>query len=120
MIPYNALDYISGVTGIGLPAYIIAMVGMLPGTVTMCFLGGSMSSITDRSVLLENTTMKIVTIVSGVIFSFGLCIAMWWNHGFSVINFIMGNIRHCWYICFSFIVSGFDGFTVRLGAIAGQ
>jgi len=66
LIPYNALDYMSGITALPLLSYIIALVGILPGTVSLCFIGASASSLTDKSAT-ENLTLKITTIVVGVI-----------------------------------------------------
>jgi len=65
LIPYNALDYISGVTSISLRDYTIALVGMLPGACLLCFAGASASSLSDKSV---SNTVKIITIVSGILF----------------------------------------------------
>lgn len=70
LIPYNALDYMSGITAIPLWAYTVALVGILPGSISLCFIGASASSLTDNSAT-ENKTLKIVTIVAGVGFAAG-------------------------------------------------
>lgn len=70
LIPYNALDYMSGITAIPLWAYTLALIGLLPGTVALCIIGASASSLTDGSGT-ENMTLKIVTIVLGVVFAAG-------------------------------------------------
>jgi uncharacterized membrane protein YdjX (TVP38/TMEM64 family) len=70
LIPYNALDYMSGITAIPLWSYTVAMLGMLPGAVSLCFIGASASSLTDNSAT-ENRTLKIVTIIAGVGFAAG-------------------------------------------------
>jgi hypothetical protein len=70
LIPYNALDYMSGITAIPLWAYTVALIGLLPGTVSLCIVGASASSLTDTSSA-ENLTLKIVTIVLGVVFAAG-------------------------------------------------
>jgi hypothetical protein len=49
LIPYNALDYISGVTSIPLRDYSLALIGMLPGTILFCFVGATASSLADGS-----------------------------------------------------------------------
>jgi hypothetical protein len=49
LIPYNALDYISGVTSIPLRDYSLALVGILPGTILFCFVGATASSLADGS-----------------------------------------------------------------------
>jgi len=70
IIPFNAINYISGVTAISLRAYIIAMIAMLPGTVLYVFLGASAGSLTDSASSGENSTVTIIVIVVGVVFGF--------------------------------------------------
>jgi hypothetical protein len=70
LIPYNALDYMSGITAIPFWAYTVALIGLLPGTVSLCIVGASASSLTDTSSA-ENMTLKITTIVLGVVFAAG-------------------------------------------------
>mmetsp|Transcript_13268 Transcript_13268/g.13080 ORF Transcript_13268/g.13080 Transcript_13268/m.13080 type:complete len:173 (+) Transcript_13268:658-1176(+) len=68
LIPYNALDYISGVTSISLIDYTIALVAILPGTFMLCFVGSSASSLSDATSNSTSKTVKIITIVSGILF----------------------------------------------------
>lgn len=68
LIPYNALDYMSGITAIPLWAYSLALIGLLPGTISLCVIGARASSITDDS-MSENKTLRLVTIVAGVVFA---------------------------------------------------
>jgi hypothetical protein len=68
LIPYNALDYMSGVTAIPLWSYALALIGILPGTVMFCFIGASASSLTD-STSSGSKTVKIISIVFGVVFA---------------------------------------------------
>ena len=68
LIPYNALDYMAGVTAIPLWAYSLAMLGMLPGTIMFCFVGASASSLAD-SASTENKAVKIISITFGVVFA---------------------------------------------------
>jgi len=49
LIPFNALDYISGITSISFKDYVIALVAILPGAVVLCFAGASASSLSDRN-----------------------------------------------------------------------
>jgi uncharacterized membrane protein YdjX (TVP38/TMEM64 family) len=67
LIPYNALDYISGVTSISLRDYALALIALLPGAFMICFVGASASSVTDTTSD-ESKTVKIITIVTGVLF----------------------------------------------------
>jgi len=68
IIPFNAINYIAGVTAISLRAYILAMVAILPGTVLYVFLGASAGSLTDSASSGENSTVTIIVIVVGVVF----------------------------------------------------
>jgi uncharacterized membrane protein YdjX (TVP38/TMEM64 family) len=71
LIPFNALDYISGITSISLKDYAIALVGILPGAIVLCFAGASASSLTpdpDEPSSTDSTTIKIIAIVSGILF----------------------------------------------------
>lgn len=67
LIPYNALDYMSGVTSISLRDYSLALIALLPGALMIAFVGASASSLTDTTSN-ENKTLKIITIVSGILF----------------------------------------------------
>jgi len=71
LIPFNALDYISGITSISLRDYAIALVAILPGAVVLCFAGASASSLTDTTSSASNNTVKMITIVSGILFGGG-------------------------------------------------
>jgi len=74
LIPFNALDYISGITSISLKDYAIALVAILPGAIVLCFAGASASSLTpdpDEPSSSDSKTVKIITIVSGILFGGG-------------------------------------------------
>jgi len=68
IIPFNALNYIAGITAISLTAYAWAMIAILPGTVLYVFLGATAGSLADSGSSGDNSTVKIVTIVVGVVF----------------------------------------------------
>jgi uncharacterized membrane protein YdjX (TVP38/TMEM64 family) len=68
LIPYNALDYMSGVTSITLRDYALALIALLPGALMLSFVGASASSLSDSTSTAGNKTVKIITIVSGVVF----------------------------------------------------
>jgi uncharacterized membrane protein YdjX (TVP38/TMEM64 family) len=79
LIPYNALDYMSGVTAIPLWAYSAALIGILPGTVMFCFVGASASSLADSGDS-GNQTVKIITIAFGVTFAIiGVYVASYYS-----------------------------------------
>merc|ERR1712176_500249 len=68
IIPFNALNYIAGITAISLTAYTWAMIAILPGTILYIFLGATAGSLADSSQSSDNNTVKIVSIVVGIVF----------------------------------------------------
>lgn len=71
LIPYNALDYISGVTSISIKHYSMALFGLLPGTITLCYVGATASSMADgTSKASENKLLRTTILVVGLIFAF--------------------------------------------------
>lgn len=71
IIPFNALNYIAGVTAIGFWQYTIAMFAILPGTVLYVFLGASAGSLADSGMGNEDTTVTLIVIVVGVVLGVG-------------------------------------------------
>jgi len=69
LIPFNALNYIAGVTSILFRAYVWAMFAILPGTILYVFLGASAGSLVDsKEKGSNNFTVTIITIVCGIVF----------------------------------------------------
>merc|ERR1712166_1658175 len=77
IIPFNVLNYVSGITGIKLFDYCIACIGMLPGTILYVFLGSSAGSLSeiggneeeiDEIEEKNDKTVTIIVIVVGIIF----------------------------------------------------
>merc|ERR1712060_952749 len=68
IIPFNALNYIAGITAISFISYAWAMIAILPGTVLYVFLGATAGSLADSSSGSDNNTVKIASIVVGVVF----------------------------------------------------
>ena len=94
LIPYNALDYMSGITAIPLWSYTVALIGILPGTIMFCFVGASASSLaeassgtssnnnddTDGGNGNDHETIRILTIVFGIVFAFiGVYVASYYS-----------------------------------------
>lgn len=69
IIPFNAINYIAGVTPMSLRDYCLALFFILPGTVLYCFVGASAVSLAD-SENAGNQTVTIVSIVVGIVFGF--------------------------------------------------
>ena len=102
LIPYNVLDYISGITSISLLNYSLALCGILPGTILYCLVGATASSITeitssssssssstttttnDDDSTTTTTTHEIVKIISlfcGIVFAIlGVAVASYYSN----------------------------------------
>jgi len=70
IIPFNAINYIGGVTSIKLSAYVMALFGILPGTVLYCFIGATAGSLTESENAVSGS-VAIASIVVGIIFGLG-------------------------------------------------
>ena len=68
IVPFNAINYIAGVTALSTWGYISAMLGILPGTILYVFLGASAGSLADSANSGDNMTITIVVIVVGIVF----------------------------------------------------
>jgi hypothetical protein len=70
LIPYNALDYISGVTSISLRDYSLALLGLLPGTITFCYIGATASSLAEgTSKASEDKGLRTFAMIFGIFFA---------------------------------------------------
>ncbi len=63
VVPFNAINYIAGVTGISVKDYCLALIGILPGTILYCFIGASAGGLVEA----EQGVSKPVTIASIVV-----------------------------------------------------
>lgn len=70
IIPFNAINYIAGVSALKFLPYLWSLFAILPGTILYVFLGASASSLTDSAMGDDNSTVTIVVIVLGVFFGF--------------------------------------------------
>uniref|UniRef100_A0A7S2PDT1 VTT domain-containing protein n=1 Tax=Leptocylindrus danicus TaxID=163516 RepID=A0A7S2PDT1_9STRA len=70
IIPFNALNYIAGVTSISFRDNTLALFFILPGTILYVFLGSSAGSLSDSESSGSDQTTTIITVVFGVIFGF--------------------------------------------------
>jgi hypothetical protein len=70
LIPYNALDYISGITSISVQQYSFALIGIIPGTITFCYIGATASTFTEGTASTSNKSAFHTTIlILGVFFA---------------------------------------------------
>ena len=81
LIPYNALDYISGITSISVQHYSLALMGLLPGAVVMCYIGATASSLADGAdAASENKTLRSAVLILGLVFAFaGAAVASYYS-----------------------------------------
>lgn len=80
LIPFNALDYISGITSISLTDYAIALIAIIPGAVVLCVAGASAESLSDRTASTGNSTVEIISIVSGLLLGgYGVYLASYYS-----------------------------------------
>jgi len=68
IIPFNALNYIMGVTAVSLTAYASSLLFILPGTVLYVFLGASAGSLSESENQGDDPTITIIIIVVGIVF----------------------------------------------------
>ena len=69
LIPFNALDYIAGVTSVSLRDYALALIAILPGTIMFCLVGATASSLTDTTTSSENLIARRVSLIGGLLFA---------------------------------------------------
>ena len=68
IIPFNAINYIAGVTAISFTSYSAALVAILPGTILYVFLGASAGSLSDSAGSGGSSSVTIVVVVVGIVF----------------------------------------------------
>jgi uncharacterized membrane protein YdjX (TVP38/TMEM64 family) len=68
VIPFNATNYIGGVSAVSFRDFLLALFGILPGTIFYAFLGASAGSLADSSSSGDNYIVTIIVVVLGAIF----------------------------------------------------
>lgn len=68
IIPFNAVNYIAGVTSISFFNYCVSFFAILPGTILYVFLGASAGSLAESANSDENSVVTIVVVVVGAVF----------------------------------------------------
>jgi len=68
LIPFNAINWVAGITSLKFYEYVIALIGILPGTTLFVFLGASAGSLADSASSGDNTTVTIIVAVVGIVF----------------------------------------------------
>ena len=77
VIPFNALNYIGGITGVKWTAYTCALIGILPWQIVLVFIGATVGSVNDMREEDQNSYNK-VSIIIGCVFSSLSVIIMWY------------------------------------------
>ena len=71
LIPYNAFNYVMGVTAVSFKHYVIGGLGMIPGTIVYVFVGTTIGNIADAaSGDYEGGTATLVFLIVGTVFAF--------------------------------------------------
>ena len=65
LIPFNALNYMMGLTDIQVTHYILGNVGMIPGTIVYVFVGTTISSIAEAASGTNKSTAALVLLIVG-------------------------------------------------------
>ncbi|KAL7463957.1 hypothetical protein ACHAXS_004308 [Conticribra weissflogii] len=66
LIPFGVLNYVFGITGINVAAFVLAMVGVVPWHLWLIYLGASANSVYDEST--ETSLMAVVLMGMGAAF----------------------------------------------------
>ena len=67
VVPFNAINYIGGVTSMKFRHYMIALVGLVPGTVLYCFIGATAGSLTESRNAVSGPLAIASLVVGGVL-----------------------------------------------------
>jgi len=67
IIPFNAINYIGGVTNIRLVHYTLALFAILPGTILYCFIGAGAGSLSESEGAVSGP-VAVTSIVVGIVF----------------------------------------------------
>ena len=71
VIPFSAFNYFMGLTSVSFRHYNIAHIGMIPGTLAYCFIGGTLGAIGESVNALDPVVLS-VTIVGTVLAIVGM------------------------------------------------
>jgi len=72
VLPFNAMNYLMGITSVEAKDYIFGCVGMIPGTLVYVFVGTTISDIADTAKgKSENNTLILVFLIVGSIIGCG-------------------------------------------------
>mmetsp|Transcript_7011 Transcript_7011/g.9902 ORF Transcript_7011/g.9902 Transcript_7011/m.9902 type:complete len:522 (+) Transcript_7011:1013-2578(+) len=70
VVPFNALNYIGGITGITFRVYFESMIGILPKTILTVFIGASAGTAGDKGLNGEDRNVAMISTIVGSILGF--------------------------------------------------
>ena len=72
LVPFNASNYIFGITGVKFWDYALGGFGMIPGTITYVFIGTTISNIADAAAGKYDRGLPfLILLIAGTILAFG-------------------------------------------------
>ena len=77
VIPFNALNYIGGITGVKWQAYTFALIGILPWQIVLVFIGATVGSVNNMDEDDQNS-YNTVSVAIGCVFSVISLLFMWY------------------------------------------
>ena len=77
VIPFNALNYIGGITGVKWQAYTFALIGILPWQIVLVFIGATVGGVNNMHEDDQNS-YNTVSITIGCVFSVISLLFMWY------------------------------------------
>ena len=83
LMPYNPLNYLLGITNVSTKDYLIACIGMIPSTMGWCFLGSTLSALSEINKMSDKGLMGLYEenpsiIIVGIIFVSLFIVGMLW------------------------------------------
>ena len=103
IIPFNALNYMAGMTAVTFRSYTLALIGILPGTILFVFVGASAGSSMDMGGTHVKNNARIASIgkllISAHLFELKLHINNSNLTIFIIFGSGWGNFRGAWNCC---------------------
>jgi uncharacterized membrane protein YdjX (TVP38/TMEM64 family) len=78
LIPFNAVNYIGGITGAKAVHFTLALVGMLPGQILTIFIGATASSIRGKELSGRERRIQLIAINVGLLLAFVSFVLIWY------------------------------------------
>jgi len=92
LIPFNALNYVLGVTSVSFMEYLTGCLGMIPGTIAFVYIGTTISEIGDGMSDGSSSTIRIVVYCLGGVATLIAAVAVSY-HARKVLNQTLDSVR---------------------------